>query len=218
MCFMWDTFQSKNVCYENTTIDPWWLNCIKVLLFSLWDNLSSISGLWRVAVGQIVQHHRGPPKPQQFLFPFWRDYSARDLPSNASTRGTRNDQNVIKLSRVTWKNKQQEVYLQKINICVYIYTRIYLYTYTFKTTNWSKLGAQQLYRKLVCSYEKIDFWKADRWTWRTRDPGTCQQCVCAWNTFDKPKTFQKIAFFVYIYHIRYIRSISFLSAFCYDAN
>lgn len=188
----------------------------------IYINLSSISGLWRVAVGQIVQHHRGPPKPQQFLFPFWRDYSARDLPSNASTRGTRNDQNVIKLSRVTWKNKQQEVYLQKINICVYIYIHvyIYLYTYTFKTTNWSKLGAQQLYRKLVCSYEKIDFWKADRWTWRTRDPGTCQQCVCAWNTFDKPKTFQKIAFFVYIYiyHIRYIRSISFLSAFCYDAN
>lgn len=32
-------------------------------------------------------------------------------------------------------------------------------------------------------------------------PGTLAHVnsVCAWNTFDKPKTFQKIAFFVYVY-------------------
>ena len=164
-----------------------------------------------------MQNHRGPPKLQQFLFPVWRDYSAGDLPSNASTRGTRNDQNVIKLSRVTWKNKQQEVYLQKIYVYMCIYIRIYLYTYTFETTigpNWGPINSIENGFVHVCSYEKIGCWKADRWTWRTRDPGTCQQCVCmkhVWQAKDIPKNCVLcVCIYIYIsYHIRYIHIISF---------
>lgn len=190
----------------------------------IYINLSSISGLWRVAVGQIVQHHRGPPKPQQFLFPFWRDYSARDLPSNASTRGTRNDQNVIKLSRVTWKNKQQEVYLQKINICVYIYIYTYISIYIHILLkqqigpNWGPNNSTEnwfVHMKKSTSEKPIG---------GLEGPGTLAHVnsVCVHET---PLTSQRhskklrsLYIYIYIYHIRYIRSISFLSAFCYDAN